>query len=209
MRVAGVQANLHEPPIEARDGSDVVHRTGLRALRRLLEREGRVVATEQPVAEGSFTGWIDLLGFDEAIARLLVTEFKSELHDLGATERQVERYARAALVPARAHGWRPREIVVALVVLATREADAFVWSNRAELAAAFPMRGRTATRAILDRGPIEGRALLALDPLRVGRRQLTSFRVDGRRRPFGLERASDLRRLLEERRRPRGRSGAR
>ncbi len=179
--------------------SDLLHRTGVGALRRLLTRSSIEVATEQPFVDGAVRGWIDLLGFDHTIARLVLVEFKSELTDLGGTQRQVERYARSVMQPARALGWHPREIVVALVVLATDAADGFVAANRAELAAAFPSRGRVAVRAMLDGGPIRGRGLVALDPSRIGRTALTSFRVDGRRHAFRFADAGEARRFFEER----------
>lgn len=202
---------------EAIGRDDLIHRTGLRVLRRLYVRSQMSVATEQAVTDGSIRGWIDLLAFGADRGRLEIVEFKSEITDLGATERQVERYARNALEPARALGWRVREIVVVLVVLATETADAFVAANRAELAATFPVRGRAAVGMMLDGDPIAGRALLALDPWRPGRTALTSFRVDGRRKPFRFVRAADARRFAEERaqllvagraRRPRGEPAA-
>jgi transcriptional regulator with XRE-family HTH domain len=202
LRAAGARARIHEPPAAEPRRSDLLHRVGVGTLRRLFTRAGMQVATEQPVVDGGIRGWIDLLAFDESISRVVLVEFKSELLDLGGTVRQVERYARSVLQPARALGWRPKEIVVALVVLATEDADAFVATNRAELADAFPARGRAAARAMLDGGPIGGRALVALDPLRVGRHALTSFRVDGRRQPFRFVYPSDARRHLEERDRP-------
>jgi transcriptional regulator with XRE-family HTH domain len=214
LRAVGARAIVQEPTVVdpsgsvgtvASGGSDLLHRTGVGTMRRLFERAGMAVATEQPIVDGQLRSWIDVLAYQESIARLVVTEMKSELRDLGGTQRQVERYARSALQPARALGWRPKEIVVALVVLATEDADAFVSANRAELAAAFPMRGRAAVSAMLDGGPLQGRALLALDPFRVGRHALTSLRVDGRRQPFQFVHPWELRRAIEERDRHRRR----
>jgi transcriptional regulator with XRE-family HTH domain len=201
LEAVGIEIALREPPVAEPSGQDVAHRAGIAALRRLFVRHGFRVATEQLIVEGRFRGWIDLMALDEEAARLVLVEFKSSVDDLGGTERQVERYARGVLGPARALGWRPKEIVVALVVLATDEADLFVTANRVELAASFPSRGRAAVRAMLDRGPIEGRILLAFDPFGRGRRALMAFRVDGRRRPLPFARASDVRRAIDERRR--------
>ncbi len=180
-------------------GQDIIHRTCVRTLRRILERAGLRTAVEVPVVDGSQRGFIDLLAFDDAIGRLIVIEFKSELRDHGAIQRQLERYARSCIEPARTLGWRPKEILVVLVALATDEADAFVAANRVELARTLPARGKSAIESILDHGPIAGRALLAMDPARPGRAALTSFRVDGRRRPFRLAHAWELRRELDER----------
>ena len=88
-----------------------------------------------------------------------------------------------------------------LVVLATREADEIIAASRADLAASFPMRGQAAIHALLDGGPVAGRGLLAFDPFRDGRRALATFRVDRRKREFDHERAPDVVRTLEIRRR--------
>jgi transcriptional regulator with XRE-family HTH domain len=206
--VLGIRVSLAPPPLPGgQDRADVAHRTGIAVLRRLHQRAAMPVTTEQAVADGPVRGWIDLLSFQPTAARLVVTEVKSELRDLGATLRQVDLYARTALQPARALGWRPKEILVVLAVLATEEADAFVAANRVELAATFPLRGRQATRAMLDGGPVPGRALIAIDPFRPGRQAITSFRVDGRRQPFPFVSATDLRRALDERARGWGRAG--
>jgi transcriptional regulator with XRE-family HTH domain len=181
--------------------SDLVHRAGVACLGRLLARSGMPIATEQPVGDGRIRGWIDLLGFDSRCERLHVIEFKSELGDLGEVRRQIEFYARTCIGAAHALGWRPKEILVSLVALATEDSDLFVRANRADLSSAFQMRGHDAVRALLDGGPMTGRALLALDPLRSGRRALTSFLVDGRKRPFDHVHASDVRRTLDLRRR--------
>jgi DNA-binding XRE family transcriptional regulator len=199
LHCAGGRAIVRDAPSVEPARSDLLHRVGVGALRRLFVRSSMEVATEQPFVDGAMRGWIDLLAFDNATARLVLVEFKSELTDLGGTERQVERYVRSVMQPARALGWRPRDVCVALVVLATDAADGFVAANRAELAAAFPSRGRAAARAMLDRGPINGRALVALDPSRVGRTGLSSFRVDGRRRAFRFRDASEARQFFEER----------
>jgi hypothetical protein len=174
-------------------------------LRSLFERSRCSIATEQAVADGSARGWIDLLAFAPQHARLLVIEVKSEVRDLGAAQRQVDLYARCATQPARAQGWHPKEVLVVLALLATEEADAFVTANRAELAATFPLRGRRAAEAMFDGGPLGGRALIAIDPLRIGRHAITSFRVDGRRTPFAFRTAADVRRVFDDNRPPRKR----
>jgi len=158
LRATEARVTVRTDTVEAPSRDDLLHRTGLRVLRRLYVRSRMSVATEQAITDGSIRGWIDLLAYGTDGGRLEIVEFKSELTDLGGTERQIERYARNALQPARALGWRVREIVVVLVVLATETADAFVAANRADLAAAFPVRGRAAVRMMLDGAPITGRA---------------------------------------------------
>ncbi len=180
------------PVLGRPDPSDAAHSLTVATMRRLFARAGLATATEQPVSDGRVRGWIDLLAFDEQAGRLIVDETKSSLADMGALERQVELYARLALQPARALGWHPHEILVVVTVLATAEADAFVSAHRAELATEFPVRGREAVRALLDRGPIRGRALVAVDPTRPGRQALTSFHADGRKRAFSFETPRDV-----------------
>ena len=170
----------------AGDGSrqvDLGHARCVGAARRLLVASGYRCATEQEVVDGPWRGRIDLLGFDMASRRLVVVEVKTELHDAGGLERQVDRYARLSLTVARRHGWRVREVAVAVLVLATTEADAFLIANREVMAGAFPTRGRAAIECILDGEPIRGRMLLLIDPCRRGRRVVCRARTDGRRTP--------------------------
>jgi transcriptional regulator with XRE-family HTH domain len=162
---------------------DLGHARCVGRARRLLEAAGYACVTEQEVIDGPWRGRIDLLGFDATIRRLLVVEVKTELHDAGGLERQVDRYARLCLDVARRRGWRVAEVAVAVLVLATAEADAFLFANREVMAGAFPIRGRAAIECLLDRKPIRGRLLLMLDPCRRGRRAVGRSRADGRRTP--------------------------
>jgi hypothetical protein len=162
---------------------DLGHARCVGTARRLLEASGYGCVTEQEVMDGPWRGRIDLLGFDATIRRLLVVEVKTELHDAGGLERQVDRYARLCLDVARRRGWRVAEVAVAVLVLATAEADAFLFANREVMAGAFPIRGRAAIECLLDRKPIRGRLLLMLDPCRRGRRAVGRSRTDGRRTP--------------------------
>jgi hypothetical protein len=135
------------------------------------------------VIDGQWRGRIDLLGFDATVRRLVVVEVKTELLDAGGLERQVDRYACLCLDVARRRGWRVAEVSVAVLVLATAEADAFLLANREVMAGAFPVRGRAAIDCLLERKPLSGRILLMLDPCRRGRRAIGRSRADGRRTP--------------------------
>ena len=168
----------------AGDGPPQVDRGHARcvgSLRRLLEGAGHVCVTEQAIADGPWRGWIDLVAYDAVRRRIVIAEIKTGLRDAGALERQVERYVRSSLVVARERGWVVEEIVVVVAVLATAANDAFLVANRHVMKGAFPLRGRDAVAALLDRAPAPGRLLVMLDPRRRGRRALLRSTADGRR----------------------------
>lgn len=161
--------------------ADRGHARCVGSVRRLLEAAGHACATEQEVLDGPWRGWIDLVGYDPALRRLIIVEVKTELHDAGALERQVERYVRLSLGVARRHSWSVGEIAVVAVALATTANDAFLVANRQVLGASFPIRGRSAISCMFDGDPVRGRMLLMLDPRRRGRRSLLRSAADGRR----------------------------
>ena len=175
-----VEARFPELAVPRRQ-LDVAHARCVASMRRLLERQGHACLTEQEVRDGAHGGWIDLLAFDAARHRLIVVEVKTELFDAGGLERQVGRYARLCLDPARRAGWRVAEVVVAIVVLVTAANDAFLDANRESLRRSFPIRGGEAVACLLEGGPVRGRLLVMIDPRRRGRRALGRARVDGRR----------------------------
>jgi transcriptional regulator with XRE-family HTH domain len=168
-------------PGEGAGQFDAAHARCVGAARRILAAEGYACATEQMVTDGPWRGWIDLVGYCARTRRLVIVEIKTELRDAGGLERQVDRYVRRSLEVARHHEWQVTELVVVVLVLATAEADAFLIANREVMASAFPVRGREAIEALLDRGHVRGRMLLMLDPRRRGRRALSRSRADGRR----------------------------
>lgn len=163
--------------------ADRGHARCVGSIRRLLEDAGHTCATEQEILDGPWRGWIDLVGYKASLRRLVIVEFKTELHDAGALDRQVSRYVRLCLAVARRHDWSVEEIVVIAVVLATTANDAFLIANRQVLGTAFPVRGRSAVSCLLDSDPVRGRMLLMLDPRRRGRRSLLRSAADGRRTP--------------------------
>lgn len=171
------------PPVIVGDRRqvDAAHARCEGALRTALARSGLACLTEVAVADGPVRGWIDLVAYRAATRRLVVVEVKTQLTDLGGLERQVELYARTCLPATRALGWRPSEILVVVAVLATADVDAFILANRALLAHAFPCRGDRLVAAMLGNGPLTGRGLAMIDPVRRGRRLFVSTRADGRR----------------------------
>lgn len=180
--VLGIEL-VARPPlvVGAADQHDAAHSRCVSAIRHLLEREGQVCATEQPVADGRTRGWIDILAFDVPKRRLAVIEVKTVIGDAGALERQVDLYARTCLARARELGWRPTEVFVIVAALLTAETDAFVVANRDAMRHVFPARGRDAIATLLDGGPVRGRGIITVDPRRRGRRILSSLAADGRR----------------------------
>jgi transcriptional regulator with XRE-family HTH domain len=160
---------------------DSGHARCVGSMRRLLECAGHICVTEQEILDGPWRGWIDLVAYDSTLRRLVIVEVKTELQDAGALDRQVGRYVRLCLEVARRHGWSVVEIAVIVVVLATARNDAFLIANRQVLGPAFPIRGRRAISCVLDRGPIQARMLLMIDPRRRGRRALLRSAADGRR----------------------------
>jgi transcriptional regulator with XRE-family HTH domain len=160
---------------------DLGHARCVGSMRRLLEVAGHVCVTEQEIVDGPWRGWIDLVAYDPARRRIVIGEIKTELRDAGALERQVERYVRSSLSVARERGWVVEEIVVVVVVLATAANDAFLVANRNLMKGAFPVRGRVAVAALLDRAAAPGRMLVMLDPRRRGRRAIVRSVADGRR----------------------------
>jgi transcriptional regulator with XRE-family HTH domain len=162
---------------------DRVHALCVGAVRRGLTTDGWLVAVELEIVEPQARGWIDLLAFDPTSHRLLVIEVKTEIHDLGAVQRQLGWYARAAWPAAQRIGWRPRRADAILVVLATTTNDEFLQANRESIRDAFPVRGR-AVATLVDRATEpsgRGWALAMVDPRRRRRRWELATRMDGRR----------------------------
>ena len=165
------------------DQADPVHARCVAAVRRHLERGGWAVATEVEITEPRSHGWIDLLAFDPAARRLLVIEVKTELRDLGALQRQLGWYARAAWTAARPYGWHPASSHAVLLVLETAANDAFLLANREAIDQAFPIRGRALVEVVdrTARRAAGGWGLGMLDPRTRGTRWLRALRMDGRR----------------------------
>lgn len=148
-----------------------------------LEASGWETATEVPIGWDRPRGWIDVLAWHRASGITLVVEIKTELHDLGAIDRQLQRYEGAAWTSARALGWRPRAIGGVLLALATDAVDERARENRGLLGRSFPGRVPDLEETIASgRFPLPERRFLALiDPLSRRTTWLRSLRIDGRR----------------------------
>jgi transcriptional regulator with XRE-family HTH domain len=162
---------------------DPAHAACVAAMRRLLERAGWATASEVEITTGRAHGFIDLLAHHPATGRTLVVEVKTELRDIGALERQLAWYLRESRSASEARGWRPARVAGLVVCLATAAVDAVVIANRAELAAAFPVRGRAVRAALLGDGVISDRGLILIDPARRGAARMLGLAADGRRTP--------------------------
>lgn len=164
---------------------DLGHSAGVGYVARHLGEDRFVVATEVEVGEGRYRGWIDLLAWDRASGSVLVVEFKTELHDIGAVDRQLRLYEREAWAAARRLGWEPRRVASVLVLLHTSWNAAAVRDNRDVLAAAFPATAADVLEWIRAPAtmPARGRGLAAVDPRARRRGWLLSAGLDGRRRP--------------------------
>ena len=161
-------------PAHARCSAHVVSR---------LRRAGWQVATEVEVGGDRSRGWIDVLACHPATGLLLVIEIKTEIHDLGAIERSLGWYEREARLAARRLGWRVRESIGCLLLLATDANDVRVEGNRALFAIGFPVRARDLTAVIADglETSLAGRAVAMIDPLSKRADWVRPLHLDGRR----------------------------
>ncbi|MES2209929.1 MAG: helix-turn-helix transcriptional regulator [Chloroflexota bacterium] len=176
---------------------DLVHARCSAHVSRRLTGAGLAVGREVEIASGRVHGWIDILAFDRASGTLFVIEIKTLLDDIGAVERQLALYERAAPSIAAARGWRVKRVLTWLLLLASEEIETSVRINRAVLGVAFPGRA-TDMRRLLDElasgrgGPGTGsstpapaapaRGLALIEPQSRRRAWLVSTRIDGRRR---------------------------
>ena len=95
-------------------------------------------------------GSIDALAFHPASATLLVGEVKSVVPDMQAMLAAHDRKIRLGPLAARRFGWAVQRTVGLLVIGDARTARRRVEAHAAQLAAAYPLRGRTAAELIRD-----------------------------------------------------------
>ena len=149
---------------------------------RRLRSAGLIVAREVEIVHARSHGWMDLLAFDPRSATLVIVEVKTHLDDLGAMERQIGWYERSALDPARRLGWRPRQVVTWLLVLATTANEIAIREHRDIFDTAFPVRARGADAWLRSGGaPPVGRTIALIDPASRRRDWQIRTRLDGRR----------------------------
>jgi transcriptional regulator with XRE-family HTH domain len=166
---------------------DRAHSRCVAYVARRLERAGYLVATEVEVGNGRWLGFVDVLAFVPRSLVLLVIEVKTEIIDVGAIDRQLGSYERAAWGAAQARGWRPRALISALLVLATQENDRRLAENRAHFDRAFPLRARSLV-GLVERLATEPfgrgmRGLAMVDPASRRKAWLLPTWLDGRRTP--------------------------
>lgn len=189
-RALGVEVrfDVRAPVVLESPQRDIVHARCIAYVERRLRSGGWLTAHEVEIALGRSHGWIDVLAFDPHSGCLLVVEVKSILDDLGAAERQVGWYSRAAIDPARRLGWRPRRIVAWLLVAATEQAEVTLLANRDLLGTSFPTRAPAMLRWLIEgqHSPMP-RGLALIDPRSKRRAWLIRARADGRRSaaPYG------------------------
>lgn len=149
--------------------------------RRLVGR-GWSVRREVEIVHGRWHGWIDVLAFHPGTSTLVIIEIKTQLDDLGAIERQLSWYERAAPDVAGSIGWRPTKIVTWLLLLQTEEVETSVRRERDVLRVGFPVRA-SQMLAVVDGGEPPGlqRGFAMLDPSSRRADWLIPSRLDGRR----------------------------
>jgi transcriptional regulator with XRE-family HTH domain len=198
------------PFLGAQRQRDAVHVRCSAHVARRLERAGWRVATEVEIGDGRSRGWMDVLAWHPGTGVLLVIEIKTELRDLGAVERQIHWYEREAWAAARRLGWRPRQLVGCLLILATDAVEQRIRENRDALARSFPVRARDLTALIADGGAsgfYPRRALALIDPRSRRASWLRPSRVDGRRSDAPYADYADFIRRDGRSRRPRSGTG--
>jgi transcriptional regulator with XRE-family HTH domain len=162
---------------------DALHARCSAYVDRRLQAIGWTTAREVEIVHGRSHGWIDILAFDRRTGTLLIVEIKTRLNDIGALERQVGWYERAACGAAHRQGWRASKVASSVLVLATREADAVLREHRALLSVAFASRARELASWLVDpaAAPSGARAIALIDPSGRRREWLIRASVDGRR----------------------------
>jgi len=163
--------------------TDATHARCVAYVATRLERAGWLVAVEVEIGGDRARGWIDVLAWHPGTHVVLIVEVKTELRDMGAVERQLSRYERAAWRAARSLGWPPRAVVGALLVLATTAVDERARENRRPLDRSFPARAVSLQRIVatgrLDDPP--RRHVAMIDPMSRRADWLRRLRIDGRR----------------------------
>ena len=180
---------------------DAAHAHCVGHVGRRLAAAGWLVAREVEVGSDRSRGWIDVLAFHPTTGLVLVIEVKTELRDLGQIERTLGWYEREAWAAARRQGWLPRNVLGALLLLATEVNEDRVRSNRDVLAAGFSLRAAALT-AIVASGVSQsgGRALALIDPRSKRLQWLRLARIDGRRSPSPYVDYADFMRVSSSRR---------
>lgn len=176
-----VEVSVRTPLLGHRQPRDVVHARCCRYVERHLRALGWRVAREVPIGGPRPTGWIDVLAVEPSSGALLVIEVKTVIDDVGAIERKLGWYSQAAIAAARGLGWGARHVSVALLCLDSTDVRAVIARNLDLVSSSFTI-GAPDLRRWLGAGagaPLDGRALVLIDPLRRGRRWMLGYRPGG------------------------------
>jgi transcriptional regulator with XRE-family HTH domain len=167
-----------------------------------LRRDGWQASTEVEIGGDRSRGWIDVLAFNPVSRLLLVIEVKTEIRDLGAIERTLGWYEREAWAAARRLGWRPRQVIGCLLLLATAANEARVADNGATFKTGFPIRATLLRQIVSEQMPAPpgARAMALIDPRSRRRDWLRPSRIDGRRSPSPYVDYADFMRSIRPRR---------
>ena len=164
--------------------SGVVHGRCSAYVGRRLGRQGWSVRREVEITHGRWHGWIDILAFHPGSRTLVIIEIKTQIEDLGAVERQLGWYERAALDVAAAIGWRPTAVVSWLLLLQSDEVEAALRRERDLLRVGFAHRARQMREVLAGAPPLaKGRGLALIDPSSRRGEWLIPTPLDGRPSP--------------------------
>ena len=180
---------------------DPVHARLVAYAARRLERSGWRVETEVPIGHDVPKGWIDLLAYRPTDRALLITELKGDLPDVGALQRQVAFYARAAASVAGPLGWRFERLAIAVLALDSDAIAERIVANRQLISRAFPglVTHLDAWIRSADARPPDGPTLAFVDP--ASRRARWMMRTTaGRRRGATYASYADAATRLQARR---------
>ncbi|HEU0244618.1 MAG TPA: helix-turn-helix transcriptional regulator [Candidatus Limnocylindrales bacterium] len=179
---------------------DLVHAILNPQVDRRLRRAGWQTRTEVQIGDPEPRGWIDTLAYREADHALLVEETKTDLPDMGALQRTLTFYDRAAWATARRFGWHPRSVHVLVVCLDTTVVRQRLAANRTGLATAFPGRADAMHDWLRDPSapPPRGWTLTLTDPASRSARWLRAGIAD-RRLPAPYEDYASAARTLPAR----------
>lgn len=183
--VLGVRLDLalHRPFIAGPSlQQDAAHARVLGYVAGRLRAMGWEVRLEVEIVEGRAHGWIDLVAYQPIQRALFVGEIKAGLDDVGAAQRQLGWYERAARGVAQSDGWRYDHAASALLVLATEANDRLVSANRVLIREAFPARAAGLWDWLNDASDsTEGRAIALVDSRSRRRHWPIPLALDGRR----------------------------
>jgi len=141
LEALGVEVRMHldGPVVRGRSRRrDAVHAWTAGRVGERLRRVGWEVVDEAEVGSGRIRGYIDLLAHRQSDGAVVVIEVKTEIRDLGAITRTLRWYAEEAPAAARRLGWRPRRVVVALVVLDSKAVEDEFHATADAVRGAFP-----------------------------------------------------------------------